>query len=419
MHIHRTTLHAALAGIGGLLLLTSGIGCSDLFGGSSRTVPAPAVAAPTPPPAEPNGAEPPSPAPARMPGVLAELPGDASASSSAAEAGFQQHTASDEGYDADVTTDPTGKWIVFSSTRHSEHSHIYMQRVDGTAVTQLTGEDADDAQPTFSPDGKRIAFCSTRSGNWDLYVMDVDGRNVEQVTNTSYHEMHPSFAPDGARLVYCAMSPRSEQWELWTVSLTSHERRMIGHGIFPTWSPGKDRDRIAFQRARQRGSRCFSLWTIDLADGEPRRLTEIAASANAAVISPTWSPDGSHLAFTTIVVPTARGTLSKPQQDIWVIASDGSGRRRLTEGNAANLSPYWAVDNRIYFISDRSGHDNIWSVRVDGLAGSNTATAAAPAPAPARGSMGEPQANKSTEAKAARPAKHPEVGSGDTKEMDH
>src|SRR4029079_11898496 len=99
------------------------------------------------------------------------------------EAGFQQHTATDEGEDSGVAVDPTGRWMVFASTRHSEHADIYLQRVDGTSVTQLTSDTSDDAYPSFSPDGRQIAFCSTRAGNWQIYLMDTDGRNVVQVTN--------------------------------------------------------------------------------------------------------------------------------------------------------------------------------------------------------------------------------------------
>ena len=38
-------------------------------------------------------------------------------------AGFQQHTWIDEGYDGDVAVDPKGQWLVYSSTRDSEHSN--------------------------------------------------------------------------------------------------------------------------------------------------------------------------------------------------------------------------------------------------------------------------------------------------------
>jgi Tol biopolymer transport system component len=282
------------------------------------------------------------------------------------EAGFQQHTFTNEGFDSAVSVDPTGKWLAFASTRNSEHPSIYLQRVDGTAVTQLTSDSADDAYPVFSPDGKQVAFSSTRTGTWQIYVMDLDGHNITQVTSGTGQSIHPSFSPDGSKLVYCSLGSRSGQWELWTVNLKTNEKRMIGNGLFPTWSPDKSTDRIAFQRARQRGSRWFSLWTMDLVGGEGRHVTEVAVSTNAAIISPAWNPDGKRLAFTTVVQPTrASGTRPKGQTDIWVIDADGANRQRITDGRATNLTPYWAPDNRIYFISDRGGAECVWSVHAD------------------------------------------------------
>jgi TolB protein len=279
---------------------------------------------------------------------------------------FQQHTFAEEGYDSDVATDPTGKWIVFTSTRNSDHPNIYLQRVDGLSVIQLTDDDADYAYPVFSPDGRQIAFCSTRGGNWDIYLMDVDGKNVVQVTNGPQQHVHPSFSPDGGRVVFSSLGGRSGQWELWTVDLTSGEKKMIGFGLFPSWSPDKTVDRIAFQRARQRGSRWFTLWTLDLVNDEARRITEVAESSNAAIVCPTWSPDGKRIAFATIVEPqTAKGAKPQGQQDIWTINWDGSGRHRLTDGVGLNLAPYWGPDNRVFFVSDRTGAECVWSVNTD------------------------------------------------------
>ncbi|HSU66028.1 MAG TPA: hypothetical protein VLJ39_04120, partial [Tepidisphaeraceae bacterium] len=261
----------------------------------------------------------------------------------ATDSNFQQHTFIDSGYDADVAVDPTGKLIVFASTRDSEHSNIFIQRTDGTAVTQLTSEAADDAYPVFSPDGKQIAFCSTRAGNWQIFTMDANGKNVTQVTTGPTQAVHPSWSPDGTRVVYSSLGFRSQQWELWTYNLQTNEKRMIGFGLFPSWSPRKDIDRIAFQRPRQKGSRWFSLWTIDLLNGEASLPTEIVVSSNAAIVSPTWNAEGTRVAFATVMRPNSelpRG--AKGRTDVWVVNADGTERQRLTDGVGTNLMPFWS-----------------------------------------------------------------------------
>ena len=294
----------------------------------------------------------------------------------ASEFGFQQHTFVDEGYDAEPAISPDGKTIAFSSTRHSATTDIYLQKADGLAVTQLTSDAADDAFPAFAPDGQKLAFASNRSGSWDIYMMDRTGKNITQVTSGPAHDMHPSFSPDGKRLAYCSLNARG-QWELWIVDLITNERRQIGYGLFPKWAPTRDKDIIAFQRARNRGGRWFSIWTAEIIDGEARSITEVTVSTNAAVVSPSWSPDAKDIAFSTIVEPNSVDSRGKPmgQQDVWTVRADGTGRHRLTDGRGINTAPYWAPDGRIYFVSNRSGTDCIWSVNAGGK---NYSTAAVP-----------------------------------------
>jgi TolB protein len=280
------------------------------------------------------------------------------------EANFQQHTFVEQGYDADVAVDATGKFIVFASTRDNEHTNLFLQRTDGAAVVQLTAGTADDANPSFSPDGRQIAFSSTRAGNWQIFLMTVDGKSVTQVTTDTMQAIHPTWSPDGNRLAYCALGSKSGQWELWTINLQSNEKRMIGYGLFPNWSPSRDIDRIAFQRPRQRGSRWFSLWSLDLIDGEATHVTEVVLSSNAAVVSPSWSPDGTRLAFATVMDPNKElPPHSRGRTDIWIVKADGTERQRITDGIGINLTPCWAADNRIFFVSDRGGAECVWSAR--------------------------------------------------------
>jgi dipeptidyl aminopeptidase/acylaminoacyl peptidase len=304
--------------------------------------------------------------PARFVGVLnlyGELPGGPEGMPDDALDNLQQVSFTPEGADFDADVSPDGKHILFASTQHRPTADLYHKPVDSQTVTQVTSDPANDTMPAFSPDGRRVAFCSNRSGSWDIYIKSLNGGHAVQVTDNPAQELHPSWSPDGAELVFSALGEQSGQWEMVVVDVANPAaRRFIGYGLFPEFSPTGDK--IVYQRARYRGTRWFSIWTIDYADGQGKRPTEIAASANAAVITPTWSPDGSKLAFATVVSPTSQDTRTRPRRaDVWVVNIDGTERVRLTTDHFVNLQPTWGPDGQVFFVSNRSGTDNIWAVR--------------------------------------------------------
>jgi Tol biopolymer transport system component len=276
---------------------------------------------------------------------------------------LRQVTFTTEGADFDPDIDPTGSILVYASTRHREKSDLYIKSVTGMALRQLTDDPGNERMPTFSPDGSRVAFASDRSGNWDIYIMDTAGGQPVQITNDATDDFYPSFSSDGQQLIYSTLGTQSGQWEMVIVDLNNPAtKRYIGHGLFPIWSPTQDK--IVFQRARQRGTRWFSIWTLDLVNGEPMYPTEIAASSNAAAITPDWSPDGKQIVFCTVIDPDADGSTGPLQADLWLVNTDGTNRVRLTMGHFANIQPNWAGNGTIFFTSDRSGQgmENVWSI---------------------------------------------------------
>ena len=106
----------------------------------------------------------------------------------------------------------------------------------------------------------------------------------------------------------------------------------------PTWSP--DGQHIAFGFERDGRAK---IYVIGSDGSDPRRLTDHPAWAAL----PTWSPDGQHIAFVS-----ERGV-----SDIYVIGSDGSDRRNLTNDSHWDWAPSWSPDGQhIAFVSRRGNY---------------------------------------------------------------
>jgi TolB protein len=268
-----------------------------------------------------------------------------------------------EGSCIDPDVDRTGSWVAFASTMHRKTADIYIKAVNGRTLTQITTDPADDVMPSFNPDGSSVAFASNRAGNWDIYTISTDGTQTVQITNDADHELHPSWSPDGKMIAYCKFGTQSMRWEIWMVQVDNPGlRHFLDYGVFPQWCPDPAHSKILFQRAKQRGSRDYSIWTIDVVNGQAMYPTEIVSAANAALINPAWSPDGSRIVFVAVIEPDQAPGARPSQSDLWVVNLDGSNRTSLTDGQFANFQPVWAGDGAVYFVSDRSGVDNIWAV---------------------------------------------------------
>jgi Tol biopolymer transport system component len=117
----------------------------------------------------------------------------------------------------------------------------------------------------------------------------------------------------------------------------------------PSWSP--DGSLIAFTSFRHG---LGDIYVIGPDGRGERRLTTHAAHDD----HPAWSPDGRQIAF----VSSRDGN-----PELYVMNADGSGQRRVTASPGREYYPTWSPNGtRIAFQSDRTGRANIWAVDVDG-----------------------------------------------------
>ncbi len=275
----------------------------------------------------------------------------------------RQHTFSSVGRDFDPDMHPDGRMVVFASTRNAETADLFYKDVNGFTITQLTSDLGDDVQPRLSPTGDQVVFASNRTGNWDLWRINLDGTGLMQLTRHPGDEMGPTWSPDGRQVAFTVWGARSKQWELWVLDVENPGvRKFLTYGMFPDWSP--DGRSIAFQRARRRGTRWFSVWRVDLVDGEARHPTEVAYSDSAACTVPRWSPDGTALVYCAVRDTSVGAGRPAPDQvaaEVWRVDARSGVRTRIVHAGTAAFNPIWAPDGRIFFVSAQAGTENIWS----------------------------------------------------------
>jgi len=100
--------------------------------------------------------------------------------------------------------------IAFYSNRDGNYE-IYVMNSDGTGVTRLTNNAAEDSYPSFSADGTKIAFYSNRDGKDEIYVMNSDGTGVTRLTNNVAADYRPSWGVT-ASSSFTSRSRAAEEW---------------------------------------------------------------------------------------------------------------------------------------------------------------------------------------------------------------
>jgi len=231
---------------------------------------------------------------------------------------------------------------------------------DGSDLARLTTPPEVAQDPAWSADGSRIAFVAhAPTEHDDLFLMDANGQNRGKILDVPPIATGPSplpvpsgpsWSPDGARIVF-------HHLDLWTIGTDGNG---LGHlfgdaGLSPSsspdWSP--DGSRIAFVRASpevfcdEEGECTTSfrpdLWVMDSDGTDARPLTEDPGFDAA----PSWSPDGSRILFTH-------------QGGLEII--DGDGGNRETVATLAS-DGVWSPDGtKIAF----SGSDGIYVMDADG-----------------------------------------------------
>jgi Tol biopolymer transport system component len=130
-----------------------------------------------------------------------------------------------EGTWTSLDVSPDGRTIVFDLL-----GDLYTLPITGGRARSLTAGPAFDAQPRFSPDGRRVAFVSDRSGISNIWLVDRDGRYARQLSHLRNESdspvCSPTWSPDGRTIVASQRIGAAGQMKL-SVDLLGHQARWL------------------------------------------------------------------------------------------------------------------------------------------------------------------------------------------------
>src|SRR5262245_61650020 len=185
----------------------------------------------------------------------------------------------------------------------------------------LVSHAATESRPLFSPDGRRLAFTSTRTGGGDVYVLTLATGDVARLTFDDVNELVTGWSGDG-------------KWIYFQSS--SHEVS----GVLDVYRVSADGGTPMAVAADRYTTEYFA------APAPSGEVVAITARANAG--SQWWRNGHSHL----------------DESEIWLVKTGAASPayEAVTRGGAKDAWPMWGGDGKtLYFMSDRSGAQNIWT----------------------------------------------------------
>ena len=311
---------------------------------------------------------------------------------------------------------PNGELIVFGSGR--DGGGLFVMGRTGESVRRLTRTGF---QPTWFPDGTRIAYnsiampnpASRGPGVAELWVVDAAGGEPRRVF--AQDAAQPRVSPHGLRIAYWGMpldegktTFSSANRDVWTIAADGSAPVRVTTDAATDWNPVWSPDGTwLYYLSDRRGS--MNLWRIAIDEatgatrGEPQALTAPATHIRHFSLS----ADGSIGTFATLMVtnnlakaafdpkagavtgpvealtsgprdfqfvdiaPNGREavlqTSFRGQEDLYLLAADGSGLRNLTNDQPRDRAPQWSPNGRqLFFYSDRGGDYELWSIDRDG-----------------------------------------------------
>ncbi len=217
-------------------------------------------------------------------------------------------------------------------------------------------------EPSLSPDKKEIAFVS----GGDIWTVNANGGTANLLVSHPAEENQPRYSPDGKYLAF--ESDRTGNGDIYLLELTTNRLIRLtandGSDVLDGWS--YDGNWLYFNSSSLDIAGMRDVFRVNRNGGTPQLVTSdrYVNEFNAAP-----SRSGETLAFTARGISNSQwwrnGRSHIDESEIWL--RTGAEYKQLAPRGAKQGWPMWnANSSSLFFVSDRSGHQNIHTLTLSG-----------------------------------------------------
>jgi TolB protein len=195
--------------------------------------------------------------------------------------------------------------------------------------------------PTWTPDG-RVAFLSTQSPNTvaEITLIGANGSGRTSVTHDGLWRFALDWARDGTKVAYSYF----KRDDATTIAAAAPTGPAPVTSLPATSRPGRPTaPKIAFIRANAGSTQVFVM------DADGRNVRQLTATPSPGSSAPSWSPDGSHIAYAEAFGFT---------RSISVMDADGANQHPL--GSLTGFDPDWSPDGKHIAYAGAAQPGGIW-----------------------------------------------------------
>jgi dipeptidyl aminopeptidase/acylaminoacyl peptidase len=210
-----------------------------------------------------------------------------------------------------------------------KRSHIWTVDVSSGAATQLTfGEEWNDTEPQWSPDGNFIAFVSDRTGhafdesrNSDVFVIDSAGGPIRKISDHDEEDNSPRWSPDGKQIAFIGRIHERDHPKIFIAPSGGGASRNVSPelDLIPSNLRWAEQGRALYFETGVRGE--THLFRVEAKDGKLTQVTKGARSVRLVDINER-----------TRRIAYAANDF-KHLDDLYVASLDGSNERKLSSLN--------------------------------------------------------------------------------------